>query len=244
MSNRLGFAALLLILTAGGLFLLFQQFPGTLGSRQGQARLAQGILLLAFVGTGFILAWNGSVSLALKQALTWAGIFVAVLTFYAYRQEFMAMGFRVAGVTLPAVPMTASAVTGAATGPAIGPGAGAVYLRSSTGGHFLADSAVNGTYVRFLVDTGASVVALNESDAQRLRFDLKKLDFNVPIDTANGRNFAARVVLDEVRIGSISRKNVPAVILRERMEQSLLGMSFLNSISSFEMGEGVLILRD
>ncbi|MSP43516.1 MAG: TIGR02281 family clan AA aspartic protease [Alphaproteobacteria bacterium] len=240
MSNRLGFAALLLILTAGGLFLLFQQFPGAPGNQWDQARLAQGILVLAFVGAGFVLGWNGSVGLALKQALTWAGLFVAVLTFYAYRQEFMAMGFRVTGVTLPTVPMAASADSG----PVTGPRNGTVYLRSSEGGHFLADSAVNGTHVRFLVDTGASVVALNESDAERLRFDLKKLDFNVPIDTANGQNFAARVVLDEVRVGAISRKNVPAVILRDGLEQSLLGMSFLKSIGSFEMGDGVLILRD
>lgn len=240
MSNRLGLSALLLILIAGGLLLLFQLFPGALGARHDQARLAQGILLLAFIGAGLVMGWNGGVGLAIKQALIWAGLFVFALTLYAYRAEFMAMGFRIAGITLPSVPMTAP--PGAS--PAARTQAGVVYLREVAGGHFLADTAVNGTHVRFLVDTGASVVALNEADARRLRLDLKKLDFNVPIDTANGRNFAARVVLEEIRLGAISRKKVPAVVLRDGLEQSLLGMSFLKSISSFEMGDGVLILRD
>ncbi len=240
MSNRLGLAALMLILIAGGLFLLFQQFPGVTGSQGDQMRLVQGVLVLTLAGSGFVMGWNGSASLALKQALIWAGALVVMLTVYAYRYEFMGMGFRVAGVTMPTIPMSAppNAGTDARTPH------GTVYLSAVEGGHFLADAAVNGTHVRFLVDTGASVVALNESDAKRLRIDLKKLDFNVPIDTANGQNFAARVTLDEITIGSISRKKVQAIVLREGLEQSLLGMTFLQSIGSFEMGDGVLILRD
>ncbi len=240
MSNRLGLAALILILIAGGLFLLFQQFPGALGSQGDQVRLVQGLIVLTLVGGGFVMGWNGGASLALKQALIWTSLFVVMLTIYAYRAEFMGMGFRVAGVTMPTIPMTPPPNAGTdAKSPH-----GTVYLRAVEGGHFLADAAVNGTHVRFLVDTGASIVALNEYDAQRLRIDLKKLDFNIPIDTANGKNFAARVILDEISIGSISRKKVQAVVLREGLEQSLLGMSFLKSIGSFEMGDGVLILRD
>ena len=240
MSNRLGAAALVLIVIAGGLFFLFQQFPGALGGQGDQIRLVQGLLVLSLAGGGFAIGWNGSVSLALKQALAWTGALVVLLTVYAYRSEFLEMGFRVAGVTMPALPLQLPAT---ATNDARTPN-GAVYLRAAAGGHFLADAAVNGTHVRFLVDTGASIVALNEFDAQRLRIDLKKLDFNIPIDTANGQNFAARVTLDEISIGSISRKKVQAVVMREGLEQSLLGMSFLKSIGSFEMGDGVLILRD
>ncbi|HEX4891566.1 MAG TPA: TIGR02281 family clan AA aspartic protease [Alphaproteobacteria bacterium] len=241
MSNRLGGVALLLIAIAGGLFLLFQQFPGVIGGQFEQARLAQGVLLLVLVASSFVMGWTGSAGAALKQALLWAGLFVIMLTVYAYRTEFLEMGFRVAGVTMPTIPMA-----GRPTDNGSGKSAtGVVYLRAVERGHFLADAAVNGTHVRFLVDTGASIVGLSASDAQRLGMDLKKLNFDITVSTANGETKAARVTLDEIKIGSISRKKVDALIARDgEMSISLLGMSFLNSLGSFEMGDGVLILRD
>lgn len=241
MSNRLGGVALLLIAIAGGLFLLFQQFPGVIGGQFEQARLAQGVLVLVLVASSFVMGWTGSAGAALKQALLWAGLFVIMLTVYAYRTEFLEMGFRVAGVTMPTIPMA-----GRSTDNGSGKSAtGVVYLRAVERGHFLADAAVNGTHVRFLVDTGASIVGLSASDAQRLGMDLKKLNFDITVSTANGETKAARVTLDEIKIGSISRKKVNALIARDgEMSISLLGMSFLNSLGSFEMGDGVLILRD
>lgn len=238
MSSRLGLSALFLMLLAGGVFLLFQQFPGVLRTQGEQIRLVQGLIVLGLVGSSFVLGWNESAGVAVKQALVWAGVLILVLTAYAYRYEFISMGFRIAGVTLPSVALPE---------PPGGPDRsrqGVVYLNAVQGGHFLADAAVNGTHVRFMVDTGASVIALSAYDAQRLRMDLKKLNFNIPLDTANGKNFAALVTLDEVRIGSISRRNMQAVVVRDGLEQSLLGMSFLNSLGSFEISDGVLILRD
>lgn len=240
MPNRLGAVAFILIALAGGLFMLFQQFPGALGQQGDQIRLVQGLLVLTLVGSGFAMGWNGSLSLALKQALIWSGALVLLLAVYAYRTELLGMGFRVVGVTLPTRPMQ---MPESPTLDARTPN-GAVYLRAVQGGHFLADAAVNGTHVRFLVDTGATIVALNNSDAQRLRLNLEKLAFDTPVDTANGKTFAARVTLDEISIGAISRKNVSALVVQEGLTQSLLGMSFLNSIGNFEMGDGVLILRD
>lgn len=242
MPKQLGVVALLLMLAAAGLFFLFQQFPGAVGSQGDQIRLAQGLLVLTMVGGSFLLGWNESAGLAIRQALIWLGMLVALLTVYAYRFEFMSMGFRTAGVTLPTVAMPEPPVAGSSG--VAKPPHGTVHLSAVQGGHFLADAAVNGTHVRFLVDTGASVVALTAFDAQRLRFDLSRLDFKIPIDTASGRAFAARITLDEISIGSISRENIEAVVIREGLEQSLLGMTFLNSIRSFEMGDGVLILRD
>ncbi|MFZ5931675.1 MAG: TIGR02281 family clan AA aspartic protease [Pseudomonadota bacterium] len=241
MSNRLGLVALMLIVIAGGLFLLFQQFPGAIGSEGDQARLVQGVLVLTLAGSGFVMGWNGGVSLALKQALIWAGALFILLALFSYRNEFMGMAVRVAGETFPTLPLSATSNSPTVTKTPNG----TVYLRAIEGGHFLADAAVNGTHVRFLVDTGASIVGLSAFDAQRLGFDLKKLNFDMTVSTANGNTKAARVTLKELSIGSISRKNVQALVARDgELEQSLLGMSFLNSIGSFEMGDGVLILRD
>ncbi|MEQ1889643.1 MAG: hypothetical protein ABL951_10765, partial [Alphaproteobacteria bacterium] len=92
MSNRMGAAALVLIVIAGGLFFLFQQFPGALGGQGDQIRLVQGLLVLSLAGGGLVMGWNGSVSLALKQALAWTGALMVLLTVYAYRSEFLEMG--------------------------------------------------------------------------------------------------------------------------------------------------------
>lgn len=243
MSSRLGLAALLLMLLAGGLFLLFRQFPGAAGSQGEQIRLVQGLLVLTLVGGSFLMGWNDSAGIAIKQALIWAGLLLVLLTVYAYRFEFITMGYRVAGVTLPTVPLPAPPSAETPTPDSTPPGT--VYLSEVRGGHFMADAAVNGAHVRFLVDTGASFVALSAFDAQRLGFDLEELEFKVTVNTANGSTKVAPVTLDEVRIGAISRQNVPAFVSRDgELDNSLLGMTFLKSIGSFEMGDGVLILRD
>jgi aspartyl protease family protein len=241
MLNRLGLAATILMVLTGGVFLLFQVFPGALSSQNEQIRLVQGLLVLSLTGGAITLGWSGSAGLAIKQALVWSGALIALLTVYSYRYEFAAMGYRVAGVTLPTVPLPAAPQPGASAPSSHG----VVHLSAVQGGHFLADASVNGTHVRFLVDTGASIVALSAFDARRLGLDPQELDYNITVSTANGQTRAASVSLDELRIGSISRSQVPALVASEgALEQSLLGMTFLNLIGSFEMGDGVLILRD
>ncbi|HAK63066.1 MAG TPA: TIGR02281 family clan AA aspartic protease [Alphaproteobacteria bacterium] len=241
MLNRLGLAATILMVLTGGVFLLFQVFPGALSSQNEQIRLVQGLLVLSLTGGAIALGWSGSAGLAIKQALVWSGALIALLTVYSYRYEFAAMGYRVAGVTLPTVPLPAAPQPGASAPSSHG----VVHLSAVQGGHFLADASVNGTHVRFLVDTGASIVALSAFDARRLGLDPQELDYNITVSTANGQTRAASVSLDELRIGSISRSQVPALVVSEgALEQSLLGMTFLNLIGSFEMGDGVLILRD
>lgn len=240
MASRLSWLAIFMLLGIGGLLFLLNQFPGALGSQNAQIRLVHGVGLLALIGGSFALGWRESAGLAVKQALTWLGIAIALVTLYSYRAEFSDLGYRVAGELLPGTPMIRPDTGTAAPDSR----QGVVYLRAGQRGHFHADAAVNGTHVRFLVDTGASIIALSAFDAQRLGIDFDDLRFNIPIQTANGTNYAARHMLDEVTIGSITRRNVQSVIIREGLTDSLLGMSFLNRIGSFEMGDGVLILRD
>jgi len=90
---------------------------------------------------------------------------------------------------------------------------------------------VNSGYVDFLVDTGASAVALTETDARKAGLRTSELKYNVPISTAGGRNYAARVTLDRVALGGIMLRDVEALIVREGLETSLLGMTWLRERS-------------
>jgi len=124
---------------------------------------------------------------------------------------------------------------------------GTVALRSSSGGHFLALAEVavadKAARVRFLVDTGASDVALTRDDAKRLGLDLDRLRFDVPYSTANGTSMGARVRLNRIVIGDIAVDNVSGSVVSGQLEQSLLGMSFLRRLSGFEIRGEEMILR-
>ena len=113
--------------------------------------------------------------------------------------------------------------------------------RADRRGHFTLTATVNGAPTRFVVDTGASLVALTLDDARAAGIGRSELVFNQLTQTANGRVRFAPVTLREVRIGQLSIENVPAAVI-ENLDQSLLGMSFLKRLKSFEMREGALTI--
>ena len=112
-------------------------------------------------------------------------------------------------------------------------------------GQFTAETLVNGVHVRMLADTGATVVALTASDAQRIGIDPEWLEFDRPIQTANGTAFAAGITLDTLSVGGIEIRDVSAIVLGDGvLENSLLGMSFLGAISRFEIkGDQMVLYR-
>jgi len=86
---------------------------------------------------------------------------------------------------------------------------------------------------------------LTEADAVSIGFDPQALVFNIPVSTANGLATAARVIADEMAIGDIVRKNVPLLVAKSgQLEQSLLGMNFIGSLSGFDVRGDRLVLRD
>jgi len=99
--------------------------------------------------------------------------------------------------------------------------------------------------VSMLVDTGASAVVLSFEDAERIGLEPQRLAYTVTVSTANGRATAAPVRLDEIAIGPVLRRNVRAMVTEEgRLDQSLLGMTFLSTLGSFQMQGEELRLRD
>lgn len=115
--------------------------------------------------------------------------------------------------------------------------------KSRQDGQFWTDATVNSGYVRFLIDTGASAVALTKEDAQKAGLRLHELNYDVPIRTAGGRNMAARVRLKSIAVGSITLRNVEALVVPEGLETSLLGMTYLGQLQKVEATPNALLLR-
>lgn len=118
-----------------------------------------------------------------------------------------------------------------------------VTLQKGANGHFATDAIVDGRHIEFLVDTGASVIALRERDAARLGIHPVPRDYTVSVSTANGTIKAARVELNRVEVGGLTVRDVAALVLPdEALGQNLLGMSFLSKVK-WEHRNGRLILE-
>lgn len=137
-------------------------------------------------------------------------------------------------------PMTVAVAT---PEPAPSAGSRAAFIDREDDGHFWARADVSGTQVKFMVDTGASIVALTYFDAQRLGLKPEELDFDSEIRTAGGVTYGAPVTLESIRVGKVKIENINAVILRTELEQSLLGMTFLGELHSYEVRQGQMIIR-
>ncbi len=126
---------------------------------------------------------------------------------------------------------------------AANPGRQTVVLAAGPGGHFLAEGQINGGPVRFLVDTGATTVALPASDATRLGIDYRKGRRGIT-QTAAGPTSVYIVKLDTVRVGGIELQNVDAIVIEHGLSVVLLGMSFLERVEmKRESGTMTLIRR-
>ena len=136
-----------------------------------------------------------------------------------------------------------TAASPAQSSPAKYTGGKGVIMQPGPGGHFFGTFTINGHKADGLVDTGASVVAINVSTARRLGVSTGSLSFDAKVNTANGIVKAAVVMLDRVEIGTITVKNVEAMVLPDKsLSGMLVGMSFLNKLSSYRVENGALHL--
>ena len=117
-----------------------------------------------------------------------------------------------------------------------------VTLAADARGHFVAEGLVNGNPVRFLLDTGATTVALPAAEAQRLGIDYRKGQISF-MQTANGATAAWRVRLDSVKVGDIELNGVDAAVLEGGLGIALLGMSFLNRVEMRRDGQTMVLTR-
>jgi aspartyl protease family protein len=116
-------------------------------------------------------------------------------------------------------------------------------IQRSDNGHFSVEASIDGRRMEFLVDTGASVVALRESDAGRLGIHPAQREYTANVSTANGMVRAAPVELNRVEVGNLTVRNVAGLVLPdEALGHNLLGMSFLSRVR-WEHRNGRLVLE-
>lgn len=203
--------------------------PNVLEENFSLARVIYLLMVLAFIGSGFFATQNMRLAAAIKQAAAWFAIFAVLVVGYTYREDFNTIFERVSGEVAPSR--------------AVSTADGNIVLHRQDNGHFAVNAAVNSFRVQFLVDTGASDVALTYRDAERAGLEPWNLNFNIPYRTANGTAYGARVQIQSITVGDIKIYNVEGSVMKDGMDVSLLGMSFLDRLSSYEVRGNKMTMR-
>lgn len=224
------------ILGAGFVLLILNHDGGrTLGIDNNDfGRLVTLSAIGTMMGAG-ILASRRQWGESLRQAAIWLLIILALATGYLYRFDLLEVGNR---LTAGLIPGRAVVTTGAG-------GEQILVINKGVSGHFEADVSIDGTPLRMMVDTGASSIVLTYDDAMRLGINPDNLVFSIEVSTANGRAMAAPVTLRQVAIGPIMRGTIRGMVTQAgQLDQSLLGMSFLETLGSIEITRDELRLKD
>lgn len=213
---------------AGLIIYLIDRFPGALDSNADQASLIRALVVLLLVASFVIMSPRLNLKGAMRNIVIWLGIGALVLTVYTLREDFQKIGERVTGEVMP---FQASENSN-----------GDLVLKRGRDGHFHMEVTVNDAPIRFLVDTGASIVTLSEDDARRAGYDPSTLDYTMQFSTANGTAWGAPIRIVSMRAGPIIARDVRAAVGGAGMSKSLLGMSFLNQLNGFSVKGDTLIL--
>lgn len=226
------FIGIALVIAVGIALLISADAGSMVGLTQAQTAQLIPLLVILIVFAGGLFTRRRKASELLGSVLLWVGIFgVAALT-YAYRDELTGVAARVAGELQPGVAVVDSQ-TGIAT------------FRRGIGGHFEINATVNGHTTPMIFDTGASAVVLTIADAEAAGIDTEGLSFTIPVSTANGTGRAARVRLDRMEVGGIVRERVVAFVTEDgALDMSLLGMTFLETLSRYSVTQNSLELAD
>jgi aspartyl protease family protein len=220
---------ILLAVLAGVLVLVAQNEKGFAGLSQiDMASLAVKIILVVVIGAFALTLFRERFASALQSALIWVVIALLLAIGYTYRFELQDVSDRVYAEIVPGHVATR----------------GRTVEIVRTGGSFSIGAQVNGARIPMALDTGASSVVLTQEAAKAAGLPLEMLAYTVNVDTANGRARAAPVTLQRLAVGGIIELSVPALIAQPgQLHTSLLGMSFLNRLESWEVRGDQLFMR-
>src|ERR1700722_12617983 len=220
---------ILLVVLAAGLILAAQNDTGLAGlSQLDLSALAVKIILVVAIGSLALTLFRERFTTALQSAMIWVVIALLLALGYTYRFELQDVSDRILAEFIPGHVATR--------------GRTVEIVRS--GGSFSIGAQVNGARLPMALDTGASSVVLTQEAAKAAGLPLEMLAYTVNVDTANGRARAAPVTLERLAIGGILERAVPALIAQPgQLHTSLLGMSFLNRLESWEVRGDQLMMR-
>ncbi len=222
---------LLLGIVVAILVLVSRHSAGTVGpfSTDEFGSLAYKLAILVFLGGALFAIFRDRFTEAIMGALLWAVIGVVLVVGYSYRYEVHQVADRVMAELMP--------------GHVISHGRTAEVARTGAG-DFAVSAQINGARVHMVVDTGASSVVLTPDDAKVAGLPLALLNYTVSIETANGRARAAPVTLDRIALGELEERSVEALVVQPgQLRTSLLGMSFLNRLQSWQVSDDRLMMR-
>ncbi len=173
---------------------------------------------------------SGQLGKLAKGMALWISLFVGVLAAYSFRGEIETIAQRIMGDIKP--------------GRAFVRSPGEMVITQTNDGGFFVDAEVNGQAQSFLFDTGASTVVLTAENAKAMGFIVAPEDYTIRTRTANGTTSSAPIVLKLLTIGPITETDVPAMVAKPgSLHENLLGRSFLDRLSSYEIHGDRLILR-
>jgi aspartyl protease family protein len=222
---------LLLGLVVAILVLIARHGAGTVGplTTDEFGSLAYKLAILVFLGVALFAIFRDRLTEAIMGALLWAVVGVGLVIGYSYRYEVHQVADRVMAELMP--------------GHVISHGRSAEVARASSG-DFAISAQINGARVHMVVDTGATSVVLTAEDAKAAGLPLALLNYTVNIETANGRARAAPVTLDRIAMGELEERSVEALVVQPgQLRTSLLGMSFLNRLQSWQVNGDRLMLK-
>jgi aspartyl protease family protein len=226
------FIGVALLVGFGIVVILNTDAGNALGLSDGQLAQALPLVIILILLAGGIFARRRSLSELLGNLIAWGVIFGLVLVGYTYRADLTDVASRLVGELMPGV-----AVVDDQTG--------AVTFRAGRDGHFTVKTSINGHPISTIFDTGASAIVLSHKDAETAGIETAALSYHIPVATANGTGKAAEVTLDRVDVGGIVRNNVRAFVVEPgALDTSLLGMSFLRTLSQYAVKGSALELRD
>lgn len=184
-------------------------------------RMAYLVLLLIAVGGFLLVELRARPGKTLRQAAAWGLIFLGAIALAGLWDDIRS-----------AVSPQARMLEG-----------GRIEVPMGSDGHFHLTARVNGTPVRFVIDTGASSIALGPRDAARVGIDPEALAYVGQARTANGIVETAPVILDSLSFGQIDDRRVPAMVLKSDLDLSLMGMSYLSRFARVSIEDNRLILE-
>ncbi len=221
------------LLIAGVLALVISTDAGqAFGLEQPETAQLVGLLMILILVAGGAFGRRYPLSQMLANIIIWVCLFGVALVGYTYRYEVQSVAMRVMGELSPGEPQTSA-------------NGNSVRIMRGLSGAFSVNVQVNDTQVPMIFDTGASAVVISFKDARAIGVNVDALRFTVPVKTANGTGKAAQIRLREVRIGGIIRQNIRGFVAEDgALETSLLGMSFLETLSSYAVNKEALELTD